>query len=326
MSTARRRLGVIGTFVWDMILGRDARQAPVEEWGGVTYTLGGFDAALTAEWEIVPLMKIGSDLAAKAREFLASLRRLAPDAALVEVPFPNNRVEIRYVSAERRTERLTGGVPPWTWAGLQPLVKNLDALYINLLAGWELDLSTAQLLRQHFRGPIYCDLHSLVLAVQADGLRTPRPLPNAREWCACFDIVQVNEDEMALMAPDPMALAATALDAGARCLVVTLGARGAVYFAAPDFDRLSDLATPRSLGAIPGPLRTALIPSPVVKPQNGDPTGCGDVWGSTYFSRLLAGDKLVDAIHAAHRAAARNVEHRGATGLAHHLRGEIAAT
>jgi sugar/nucleoside kinase (ribokinase family) len=99
-----------------------------------------------------------------------------------------------------------------------------------------------------------------------------------------------------------------------------------VYFAAPDFDRLSDLARPRSLGAIPGPLRTGLIPSAVVKPQNGDPTGCGDVWGATYFSRLLAGDKLVDAIHAAHRAAARNVEHRGATGLAHHLRGEIAAT
>jgi hypothetical protein len=326
MPAPRRRVGVIGTFVWDMILGRDARQAPIEEWGGVTYTLGGFDAALSDDWEIVPLMKIGSDLAAQAREFLTSLRHLAPDAALVEVPFPNNRVEIRYVSDERRTERLTGGVPPWTWTGLQPLVKNLDALYINLLAGWELDLTTAQLIRQHFRGPIYCDLHSLVLAVQADGLRTPRPLPNAREWCACFDIVQVNEDEMALMAPDPMALAATALDAGARCLVVTLGARGAVYFAAPDFDRLRDLATPRSLGAIPGPLRTGLIPSPVVKPQTGDPTGCGDVWGATYFSRLLAGDKLVDAIHAAHRAAARNVEHRGATGLAHHLRGEIAAT
>jgi len=180
--------------------------------------------------------------------------------------------------------------------------------------------------RQHFRGPIYCDLHSLMLAIQSDGLRTPRPLPNAREWCACFDIVQVNEEEMALMAPDPMALAATALDAGTRCLVVTLGARGAVYFAAPDFERLSDLSRPRPLGAIQGPLRTALVPPDVVKPSAGDPTGCGDVWGATYFSRLLAGDKLGDALRAAHRAAARNVEHRGATGLAHYLRGEIAAT
>lgn len=320
------RLGLIGTFVWDTIHGRDPLTPSVEEWGGVTYTLSGLDAALPDDWQIVPLIKVGSDLAARAREFCASLRRVAPGCPLVEVPFPNNRVEIRYVSDARRTERLTGGVPPWTWAELQPLLHGLDALYINLLSGWEVDLGTAQLIRQHFRGPIYCDLHSLVLAIQPDGLRTPRPLPNVREWCACFDIIQANEEEMALMAPDPMALAATALDAGARCLVVTLGARGAAYFAAPDFERLHDLRRPRPLGAAAGPLRTALVPPSMSAPAGGDPTGCGDVWGATYFSRLLAGDKLGDAIVTAHRAAGRNLQHRGATGLAHHLRGELSAT
>ena len=44
------------------------------------------------------------------------------------------------------------------------------------------------------------------------------------------------------------------------------------------------------------------------------------------FSRLVAGDKFLDAILAAHRAAARNVEHRGATGLANFLRGELSLT
>ncbi|MGH7670826.1 MAG: carbohydrate kinase family protein [Gemmatimonadaceae bacterium] len=320
------RVGILGTFVWDVIYGRDVREHPIEEWGGVTYSLSGFDAALPEDWAIVPLIKVGSDVAPRAREFTATLRRLAPDAPLVEVPYPNNRVEIRYVSESRRTERLTGGVPPWTWAGVQPLLRGLDALYINLLAGWEIDLETAQLIRQHFRGPIYCDLHSLMLAVQQDGLRTPRPLPNVRDWCACFDIVQVNEDEMALMAPDPMALAATALDAGTRCLVVTLGARGAVYFAAPDFERLADLQRPRRMGGAAGPIRTARVPTSMSSPAGGDPTGCGDVWGATHFSRLLAGDKLDDAIRAGHRAAGRNLEHRGATGLAHHLRGELSAT
>jgi hypothetical protein len=32
---------------------------------------------------------------------------------------------------------------------------------------------------------------------------------------------------------------------------------------------------------------------------------------------------LPEAIAAANQAASRNVEHRGATGLAHHLRGEL---
>jgi hypothetical protein len=323
-----KRLGVISTFVWDVIFGRDPLSLPVEEWGGATYALSGLDAALPDDWEIVPLIKIGADLAARGREFIQSLSRMADDAALIEVPYPNNRVELRYHSDERRTEILSGGVPGWTWLGLKPLLDTagLDALYINLISGWELDLETAQLIRQHFRGPIYCDLHMLVMAVQPSGLRTPRPLPGVREWCGCFDLLQVNEDEMAMMAPDPMALAATALHAGTRCLVVTLAKRGAVYFAASDFDRLADIGRPRPLGAADGPIRTALIPAERVISDRGDPTGCGDVWGATYFSRLLAGDKLGDAILTAHRAAARNVEHRGATGLANHLRGKISLT
>ena len=320
-----RRVGVLGTFVWDVIYGRDVRTAPVQEWGGVTYALAAFDAALPADWEIVPIVKVGDDLVAEARRFLGSLRRIAPDAAPVAVPYANNRVELRYVDFERRSEVLRGGVPGWTWIGLRPLLEGLDALYVNLISGFELDLEVATLLRQHFRGPNYCDLHSLVLAVQPSGLRTLQPLPRVADWCRCFDLLQVNEDELSMMAPDPMALAATAMANGVQSLVVTLGPRGAVYFAVPGFSRLSDRAT----GAPPlspssGALRTALVsPSAQMVHVKGDPTGCGDVFGATHYSRLLAGEIMTDALYAALGAAARNVEHRGATGLAHFLRGEL---
>lgn len=319
--TRRRRLGVIGTFVWDIIHGRDVRDAAVEEWGGITYALSACDAALPDDWALVPLAKVGSDLAPQAREFLRALRHLAPDAAPIEVPYRNNRVELFYHSDERRSEVLSGGVPGWSWAGLQPLLRDLDALYVNLISGFELDLATAQLIRQHFRGPIYCDLHSLVLAVEPDGRRTYRPLPEVAAWCACFDLLQVNEDELAMLAPDGMTLAATALAAGVRNLLVTLGRRGVVYFAEAGFERLADLRRPAQVAV---PLRTALVPASEARVTGaGDPTGCGDVWGATYFSRLVAGDILSDALRAACDAAARNVEHRGATGLAHHLRGEL---
>lgn len=330
----KKRVGVIGTFVWDVIHGRDPRQLPVEEWGGITYALSGLDAALPEDWEIVPLMKVGSDLASRAKQFLGTLRRIAPDAALVEVPWPNQRVELRYFSDERRSERLSGGVPGWSWPALHPLLATarLDALYVNFLSGWELDLETARAIRAQFAGPIYCDLHMLVMAVQEDGLRTPKPLPDVAEWCSCFDVLQMNEDEMATVAPDAMALSATALAAGVSCLVVTLGRRGAVYFAAPGFERLADLPPRGGLATAPrggrtafGPVRTALVPG-ITTPGAGDPTGCGDVWGATYFSRLLAGDKLLEAIRRAHAAAARNVEHRGASGLAAYLRGELSLT
>src|SRR5687767_15043140 len=84
LPATRKRVGVIGTFVWDVIHGRGPRSAPVEEWGGITYALGAFDAALADDWEIVPIMKVGSDLAPRAREFIGTLRHIAPDAALVE--------------------------------------------------------------------------------------------------------------------------------------------------------------------------------------------------------------------------------------------------
>lgn len=324
-------MGVIGTFVWDVIHGRDARSVPVEEWGGITYTLAGLDAALPEDWEIVPLLKVGSDFAVRARAWLRTLRRLAPDAALVEVPHAGHRVELRYIDDERRTEVLSGAIPAWSWLGLKPLIDEarLDALYINFLSGWELDLETSQLLRQHFAGPIHCDLHMKVMAVQPNGLRVPRAIPDVASWCACFDFLQMNEEEMATIAPDSMSLAATAIAAGVSCLLVTLGKRGAIYVAAPGFDTICDLPPRTGLrtgsrggtGDL-GALRTALVPAEVVNIP-GDPTGCGDVYGATHFSRMLAGDKLGDAMIAAAKAAARNVEHRGASGLASHLRGEL---
>jgi sugar/nucleoside kinase (ribokinase family) len=328
ISTAngkRKRLGVIGSFVWDVIHGRDPRELPVEEWGGITYALGALDASLSDDWEIVPIIKVGYDLAPRAKEFLHGLKKLAPDGEAIEVPHLNNRVSLYYQSAERRCEKLTGGVPPWNWLGLNPLLNNLDALHINLISGFEIDLEVAQHIRAHFKGPIYCDMHSLVLAVQPDGMRTLQPLPNAAAWFRCFDIVQVNEDEMSMMAPDSMALAAMAIASGVSVLNVTLGSRGAAYFAAPGFDKLSDLERGK-LASTTGPLRTELIPAAPTRDMNGgDPTGCGDVWGATYFSRLLAGENIRSAMTQAARAAARNVDHRGATGLAQYLRGELSA-
>ena len=68
----KKRIGVIGSLVWDVIYGRDSRDAPVEEWGGITYAMSGLDAALPDDWEIVPLMMVGEDLALRANQYPAS--------------------------------------------------------------------------------------------------------------------------------------------------------------------------------------------------------------------------------------------------------------
>jgi hypothetical protein len=332
------RIGIIGSLVWDLIYGRDSVAPPVEEWGGIAYALAGLDASLTPDWEIVPLIKVGRDLSAEAQDFLRGLSRLAPGARCAEVTAPNNRVVLHYQSTERRCERMAGGVPGWTWAELGPMVRDLDAIYLNFISGFELCLGTAQALRQGFAGPIYADLHSLFLGMQQDGMRVLQPLPDAPDWFGCFDMVQLNEEEMQQLTPDPLTLAAGAMGAGVLLLTVTLGARGVAYVAAPGFDGLAggrrggladgrrgrlrgSLAIPTTRPLDSPTVRTALISAP--QTETLDPTGCGDVFGAAAFARLLAGDSVEAALRHATTLAARNAGFRGASGLSRHLRGEL---
>lgn len=312
------KLGVIGSMVWDVIYGRDPGAPPVEEWGGIAYALAGLDATLGNDWEIVPLIKIGSDMQGKANEFLRGLRRVRADARFIGVPVPNNRVVLRYESRERRCERMEGGVPAWTWTDLGPMVRDLDAIYLNFISGFELCLGTAQALRHGFQGPIYADLHSLFLGMRHDGIRTLRPLPESDAWFQCFDVVQLNEDELRQLSTDPLALAAEMLGAGVSLLAVTLGSEGTVYVAAPGFVSLASRRSGHSLGDA---VTTARVEAPAVEAL--DPTGCGDVFGAALCAGLLQDARVEPAIAEANRLAARNAAYRGASNLSGHLRGEL---
>ena len=312
------RLGVVGTMVWDEIHGRDPHQTPVEEWGGIAYALAALEASLPSNWELVPLIKVGQDLAAEANRFLNALTRRSAADRFVEVAAPNNRVTLRYKSSSRRAERLSGGVPPWTWNELGPMVTDLDAIYLNFISGFEMDLATARCLRQGFDGPIYADLHSLFLGMATNGLRVPQPIPEPDLWLSCFDVVQINEDELALLGSDPMEVAARVLAAGVRLLVVTLGPEGAVYFTVPPFDLVG-----RKDSHQVGTIQTARIAVERYL-EEGDPTGCGDVFGGALAAGLLQRLDLEAAVREANTSAHRNLSARGATNLQYHLRGGIA--
>ena len=321
-----KRLGVVGTLVWDTIRYRDGRREQVEEWGGVAYALSAFDAALPDNWEIVPIVKVGSDLSESAWRFLRSFARFDVETGIRVVPQPNNRVDLVYTGPERRTESLTGGVPPWLWAELGPLAQTCDALYVNFVSGFEMELDTARSLRSVFPGPTYADLHSLFLGVGRSGLRVPQELPSCGAWLRCFDAVQMNAEEFELLGRptgDPWELAAKMVGPELKLIAVTLGPEGAGYIAGAAFES-DPLRWPdtRHRVAAPGPSRSGIAPAEGPELE-GDPTGCGDVWGATFLAQLLGGDPLESAMIQANRAAAKNVEHRGASGLHLHLRGRL---
>lgn len=318
-----KRLGVLGTLVWDRIwtLEDAARGEPFTSWGGVAYSLASAAAARPEGWEVVPVVKVGRDLEAEARALLATLPGVAADAPLVVVPEDNNRVELRYTDVAHRGERLTGGVPGWTWPELEPHVAGLDALYVNFISGFEMELADAEALRRAFAGPLYSDLHSLFLGCPGAGTRELRTLPDWERWAACFDGVQLNERELGTLggAGDWTEAAARVLDAGPALAVVTLGAEGAAYARRAGLSS-SPEAWPGLRRASRGGAVEVGTVSPAA-PVEGDPTGAGDVWGLAFFCGLLGGLELESAMRRAHDVAARKLAFRGASGLYAHLAG-----
>jgi sugar/nucleoside kinase (ribokinase family) len=311
-----QRLGILGTFVWDRIwtLEDQAAGRAFESWGGLAYSLAAAGAARPEGWEIVALARVGSDLADEARAFTAALPGVDAESGLLVVPEANNRVELRYTDDARRGERLTGGVEAWSWEELGPRVAGLDALYVNYITGFEIGLEVTERLRAEFAGPMYTDLHSLFLGCPGAGTRQMRSLPDWERWVACFDAVQLNDDELAMLAPGTDAAGAL-IDAGAGAVAVTYGAVGASLVR-----RDAMPADPREWPAWRA--RAARASTPALyrsRPAAGDPTGCGDVWGATFFTSLLAGRGWDDAIAAAHAAAVRKMGVRGATDLFAHL-------
>jgi hypothetical protein len=316
---ATRRLGVVGTLVWDHIRHPAHGEDGFEDWGGIAYSLSALSAAAGPEWEIIPLLKVGEDMAQRAAALLDTLPRVLREGVRV-VPEASNRVHLEYLDAHRRLERLTGGVPGWTRRELLPHLRGLDALYVNFISGQELTLAEMQGVRTSYGGPIYADLHSLLLEEPHGGARRHRPLARYPDWVRCFDAVQLNREELATLAgaADPWDFATRELSPLALLTLVTQGPEGARGIAASGLpaDPLAWPAVRQRAGG-----RSRLLQVPSVPPVEGDPTGCGDVWGGTLFARLLAGDGFETALSAAQRAAARNAARRGTSGLA----GELSA-
>lgn len=315
------RLGAIGTLVWDTIIPPEPGGETTRGWGGIAYALAAFEACGPRGWSLLPIVKVGRDLRERADAFLGRLGSVSSLEGVRTVSEPTNRVELRYRDRVRRTEVLSGGVPGWKWDELRPLARSCDAVYLNFIAGWEVDLPAATELSGSAGVPIYCDLHSLLLDVAPDGTRVPRAPEGWEVWVDLFDFLQMNGEELDVLADasgrDPAGFARELLGGRPRAVFVTRGERGAEWMAAPGepggpAEERREEAAPRA-GSAP-------LDDPVA---GGDPTGCGDVWGMACFTALLDGAEVPDAAARANRLARRNARHRGTDGLAEALAEEL---
>jgi len=306
------RLGVLGTLVWDTIHGPDGGDV-VEDWGGIAYSLAAWSAVAPRGWSLVPVIKVGADLSESAGQFLATVGGISSLEFVRSVPEANNRVSLFYHDRSRRCEKLTGGVPGWTAGDIERVALSCDALYVNFISGWELDLEAAEALGTRFEGPTWCDVHSLILGVGDGGVREPRLLKDRTLWLESFDAVQVNEDEIEMLSPAGGTRADRMrglLADGPGAVFLTRGSAGAEWVIRPD----APWPEPKG-GATAGS-----APVEEIAPTGAtDPTGCGDVWGITCFASLLAGAGAAEAVRKANRFAAATAARQGTAGLSERL-------
>jgi len=257
--------------------------------GGVLYGAAALADMLGKDGEVIVVSRVGETILDPILNLLAAYSAILPK--IDTIPGDGWVVEAVYLDGERRQERLTGNVPPWSADDLLEQTLGSDALLLNMVTGFEIGIGEFEKLAET-APPMLLDFHGLAMGRTKTGLRFPRASPDARRWCSRAQMTQMNSSELASVLPEatPDQGAAMLTNWGSEWAAITDGSHG-VYVA--------ENGKARHLPAV----------DPTSNPT--DPTGCGDVFGACFLIEKMRGSSLNDAAAAAQDAARLNADQPG---------------
>ena len=295
-----RRIALLGTINRDTIRTQDG--VKTESFGGILYSLFPLSAITKDRADIFPIVNVGEDMREVVTRFLEPCENIHFDG-ISFVPEKNTHCFMVYDEVGNKQETLLGGVPKLTFDQLKPYF-SADAIVVNFITGMELELETLQEIRKASTASIFMDLHSLTLGVDDQNRRFWRVPDRWEEWIACADVIQMNEQEAALLAGDDLdtdeetiTFGERLLSKGSSVVIITRNKNGshAIY---------------QSGG------KTILHhspPQPAGEPH--DETGCGDVFLMGFMTSYLDSQDPVEASRFANTLAGINVTLRGIEGV-----------
>ena len=297
------RIALLGTINRDTIYTADG--VTTESYGGLLYSILALAeiAPAPSRAAIYPICNVGGDMEAVVRETLAPYPHVKLDGIRF-VPGKNPHCFLDYDSQGRKRETLRYDVPQISFSQIEPFL-DCDAMCFNFITGMELALETAQRVRQFATGLLLMDVHSLTLGMDEKRRRFWRVPPQWKKWVGCVDVVQMNEQEGALLAGEtldgedaPRRFARRVLSAGPSVVIITRRHRGSETIVQDD---RAEIVIHRFDSA------------PMGEPR--DETGCGDTFLMGYtWAFLQTGDRTV-ASRFANRVAGINVCLRGIEGI-----------
>jgi sugar/nucleoside kinase (ribokinase family) len=296
-----RRIALVGTINRDTI--RTADGVETESYGGLLYSILALAEIVTPGTRIYPIVNVGADMRAVVENMLAGYSSVRHDGIRI-VPEKNTHCYLQYDDQGRKQETLLGGVPELTIDQIAPFL-NVDAICFNFITGMELSLPVLQEVRRRASGRILMDLHSLTLGIDEARRRFWRVPPQWEAWTACADVVQMNEQEAALLhgAPldgeaDTRRFGEAVLRRGSKVVLVTRNRLGA------------DAIFTNGTGAVEVH-RSPPVPAGPAR----DETGCGDTFLMGFTWSLLKDGDPIAASRFAKTVAGINVTVRGIDGV-----------
>ena len=288
------QIGVIGNINRDSIASVDG--SVKRSLGGALYTALALAHLGRERVEVLLVSRVGADVVDEVEYWIRRCPWLRSEGLLTQES-PNYHCQIQYRADGGKREVLSGRLKPLNPDELRPFVSRLDGLLVNFVTGFELDLPTMTALRRETRGSVLMDIHSLPLGRADSGERFWQRPDNWQEWISLADVVQMNEQEAAVLgdidgseADELSEFALSALRLGPGGVVVTRGQKGGVAaWRDPEMEA-------REVFSFSAPDPHLAV----------DPTGCGDVFLAAMGLATLGGERLPQAVAIAARAAAAN--------------------
>ncbi|MBX2976047.1 MAG: carbohydrate kinase family protein [Ignavibacteriaceae bacterium] len=158
-------------------------------------------------------------------------------------------------------------------------LSSFDAVYINMITGFDISLQTLSDIRKNFIGIIYIDIHSLARGLNDKMERHFIPIPNFSEWAKNVDIVQVNENELLTLSAlkDEIEIVKEILALGPSMLIVTYGEKGAALFYKEESEINRIFIKPQKIETV-------------------NQVGCGDVLGASFIYQYTKTKDKTDSL------------------------------
>jgi sugar/nucleoside kinase (ribokinase family) len=207
-----------------------------------------------------------------------------------------NRVQLIYQDEGKRKEVCGVILPEITPEQFnKDILSSLDGLFVNMISGYDMSVSTMGWLRTNTSCHIHLDVHALTLGKLSEMGRKFAPVDDWQHWALAVNSVQLNEKEALYFPPAGSSsyvsqMSQLANDEIERTVILTRGEKDTIGY-----------NITRS--------KKHIIPTQRLTPI--DTTGSGDVFGAVYLLEHVLGASMPDAIRSANEWAGKNTLLKG---------------